>query len=405
MLKINIIGIGPGNPDLLTKEAASAIDESNVLIGDGRMLAAYAKPEKMVYETFSTSKILEIIQQLDPLDNTVGILVSGDVGFFSLAKIITDKLENCDVKRYCGISSLVYFAQALNMSWDDAKIISMHGRNNNIVAAVSQNKKVFSLTGGENSPSVLCKELCKHGLGDCLVYVGEYLSYSEEKITKGLAKEICSMSFLSLSVMMIINNNANSDFSRRVHGLPDEAFIRSKVPMTKQEIRAISLSKLAPFDTDIVYDIGAGTGSVSVELALLVRNGKVWAFERNPEAIELIKINKNRFNVSNLEIVEGEASEEIKLMPAPNSVFIGGSGGNLHSMLDTIYIKNVDARIVINAITLETLASVLDYYKNRTEYSLEVVNAFAARSEKIGQYNLMKAQNPVYVITAIRKGA
>lgn len=404
MLRINMIGIGPGNPELLTKEAASAIEKCNVLIGDGRMLAAYAKPDKKVYETFSTSNILEIIKELDPAKNIVGILVSGDLGFFSLAKILADKLENCDVKRYCGISSLVYFAQALNMSWDDAKIISMHGRNNNIVATVAQNTKVFSLTGGDNSPSALCRELCNHGLGDCLVYVGECLSYPEEKITKGLAKEICNMSFSSLSVMMIINEEP-SDFCHGVHGLPDELFVRSKVPMTKQEIRSISLSKLAPKDTDIIYDIGAGTGSVSVELALIARNGKVWAFERNPEAVELIKTNKNRFAVRNLEIVEGEASAEIKIMPAPDSVFIGGSGGNLHSMLDTIYGKNKQARIVVNAITLETLASVLDYYKNRTEYAIEIVNAFAARSEKIGPYNLMKAQNPVYVITAIRKGA
>ena len=404
MLRINMIGIGPGNPELLTKEAASAIEKCNVLIGDGRMLAAYAKPDKKVYETFSTSNILEIIKELDPAKNIVGILVSGDLGFFSLAKILTDKLENCDVKRYCGISSLVYFAQALNMSWDDAKIISMHGRNNNIVATVAQNTKVFSLTGGDNSPSALCRELCNNGLGDCLVYVGECLSYPEEKITKGLAKEICNMSFSSLSVMMIINEEP-SDFCHGVHGLPDELFVRSKVPMTKQEIRSISLSKLAPKDTDIIYDIGAGTGSVSVELALIARNGKVWAFERNPEAVELIKTNKNRFAVRNLEIVEGEASAEIKIMPAPDSVFIGGSGGNLHSMLDTIYGKNKQARIVVNAITLETLASVLDYYKNRTEYAIEIVNAFAARSEKIGPYNLMKAQNPVYVITAIRKGA
>lgn len=404
MLRINIIGIGPGNPDLLTKEAASAIEESNVLIGDARMLAAYAKFDKKVFETFSTSKILEIIHELDPVDSIVGILVSGDIGFFSLAKTLTAKLENCDIKRYCGISSLVYFAQALNMSWDDARIISMHGRKNNLVASVAQNSKVFSLTGGDNSPSVLCEELCKNGLGDCLVYVGENLSYPEERITKGLAKEIANGFFPSLSVMMIINKKA-SDFFHHVHGLPDELFVRSKVPMTKQEIRSISLSKLAPKDTDIIYDIGAGTGSVSVELALLACNGRVWAFERNPDAVELIKTNKNRFAVSNLEIVEGEASAEIKTMPAPDSVFIGGSGGNLHSMLDTIYEKNRQARIVVNAITLETLASVLDYYKNRTEYSLEVVNAFAARSEKIGPYNLMKAQNPVYVITVIRKGA
>ena len=403
MLKVNIIGIGPGNPELLTKEAALAIEESNVLIGDSRMLAAYTSELKTVFHTINTKKILEIIDKLDPAKDVVGILVSGDIGFFSLTKTIAAKLSGCEVKRFCGISSLVYFAQKLDMSWDDAKIISMHGRNNNLVAAVAQNTKVFSLTGGDNSPARLCKELCDHGYSDVFVYVGENLSYADEKITEGFASEMVGMEFPSLSVMMIINEN-NIDDRYYVHGLPDDCFVRAKVPMTKQEVRSISLSKLSPKSTDIIYDIGAGTGSVSVELALIANHGKVLAFERNPEAIELIGLNSKKLNVQNLEIIAGEASAEIKAAPAPDCVFIGGSGGNLHAMLETIYLKNQEARVVINAITVETLASVLDYYKNHSDYEIEIVNVFCARSQKIGAYNLMKAQNPVYVISANRKG-
>lgn len=403
MLRVNIIGIGPGNTELLTKEAALAIEQSNILIGDSRMLADYATKQKNTFETISTAKILEIIKDLDQEKDVVGILVSGDIGFFSLTKTIADKLSACEVKRFCGISSLVYFAQELNMSWDDAKIISMHGRNNNLVAAVAQNTKVFALTGGENSPAKLCTELCDYGYGNTLIYVGENLSYADQKITKGFASELANMEFPSLSVMMIINDKA-LDAGHYVHGLPDDFFVRTKVPMTKQEIRSISLSKLSPKCTDTIYDIGAGTGSVSVELALIAKNGKVWAFERNPEAIELIRLNSKKLNVQNLAIIEGEASAEIKEAPAPDCVFIGGSGGNLHSMLDTIYLKNKEARLVINAITIETLSSALDYYKNKSDYEIEIVNVFCARSQKIGSYNLMKAQNPVYVISANRKG-
>ncbi|MGL5205897.1 MAG: bifunctional cobalt-precorrin-7 (C(5))-methyltransferase/cobalt-precorrin-6B (C(15))-methyltransferase, partial [Acidaminococcaceae bacterium] len=136
----------------------------------------------------------------------------------------------------------------------------------------------------------------------------------------------------------------------------------------------------------------------------IANNGKVLAFERNPEAIELIRLNSKKLDVRNLEIIEGEASAEIKEAAAPDCVFIGGSGGNLHSMLDTIYLKNHEARVVVNAITVETLASVLDYYKNKNDYEIEIVNVFCARSQKIASYNLMKAQNPVYVISACRKG-
>lgn len=402
MLRVNIIGIGPGNPELLTGQARQAIADSNILIGDKRMLAAFGAGKRL-FDTIKTSEIAAVCQDADAEKDTVAVLVSGDVGFFSLAKTIAGKLPDCDCHRYCGISSLVYFAQQLEMSWDDAKIVSMHGRKQNLIAAIAQNNKVFSLTGGEHSPNALCRQLCEHGLETVDVYVGENLSYPEEKITHGTAEEISKLEFPSLSVMMILNKNANG-FEHTVHGLHDDLFMRSKVPMTKQEVRAVSISKLMPKATDNIYDIGAGTGSCSIELALQAQAGHVWAFERNPVAVELLGKNKALFNVDNLDIVAGEASEQIQEMPAPDCVFIGGSGGNLCKMLDTIYAKNPECRIVVNAITVETLIEVVEYYKTRMEYDLEIVNVFAARGKKLGAYNLMMAQNPVYVMTALKKG-
>lgn len=402
MLRVNIIGIGPGNPDLLTGAARQAIAESNILIGDKRMLSAFAESGKKVYDTIKTSAIAEIAAQADPEKDVVAVLVSGDVGFFSLAKTISGKLPDCECVRYCGISSLVYFAAKLQMSWDDAKIVSMHGRQQNLVTAVAQNKKVFSLTGGDNSPQSLCAQLCEHGLGHVQVYVGENLSYPEEKITSGTAEQISALQFPSLSVMMLLNEEA-SGFAPAVHGLADDLFLRSKVPMTKQEVRSVSMSKLMPKATDLIYDIGAGTGSCSIELALLAKEGRVWAFERNPVAVELLGKNKALFGVQNLEIVAGEALENIRSMPAPDCVFVGGSGGDLCEMLDVIYAKNSSCRVVINAITVETLAEVAAYYKEHQDYSLEIVNVFVARSKHLGNYNLMMAQNPVYVMTALKK--
>ena len=386
----------------MTGEARQAIAASNILLGDKRMLSAFADSSKTVYDTIKTSAIAEVAAKADPAKDVLAVLVSGDVGFFSLAKTISGKLPDCECVRYCGISSLVYFASKLQLSWDDAKIVSMHGRDQNLVAAVAQNKKVFSLTGGEHSPQALCKQLCEHGLGQVLVYVGENLSYPEEKITQGTAEEISALSFPSLSVMMLLNDEANC-FEPTVHGLADDLFMRSKVPMTKQEVRSVSMSKLMPKATDVIYDIGAGTGSCSVELALIAKQGKVWAFERNPVAVELLGKNKELFGLTNLDVIAGEALENIKAMPAPDCVFVGGSGGDLCEMLDVIYAKNSKCRIVINAITVETLAQVAAYYKEHPDYSLEIVNVFVARSKKLGSYNLMMAQNPVYVMTALKK--
>ena len=402
MLRVNIVGIGPGNPKLLTGAAREAIEQSTILIGDKRMLANFAS-NKRTYDTIKTAEICKICSEADADKDVVSVLVSGDVGFFSLAKTISGKLPDCECVRYCGISSLVYFAQLLEMSWDDAKIVSMHGRRQNFIEAVAHNKKVFSLTGGENSPQALCAKLCAHGLGGVTVYVGENLSYDDEKVTCLKAEEGAEKTFGSLSVMMIINEGAKA-LAHNVHGLSDDLFIRSKVPMTKQEIRAVSVSKLMPQETDVIYDIGAGTGSCSIELALQAKRGMVYAFERNPEALELIEKNKELFGVENLTVVAGEASEKLEAMPVPDCVFIGGSGGNLCKMLDCIYSKNANCRVVVNAITVETLIEVVEYYKQREDYALDIVNVFAARAKKLGAYNLMMSQNPVYIMTALKKG-
>ena len=402
MLRVNIVGIGPGNPKLLTGAAREAIEQSTILIGDKRMLANFVSG-KRTYDTIKTAEICKICSEADADKDVVSVLVSGDVGFFSLAKTISGKLSDCECVRYCGISSLVYFAQLLEMSWDDAKIVSMHGRRQNFIEAVAHNQKVFALTGGENSPQALCAKLCAHGLGGVTVYVGENLSYDDEKVTCLTAEEGAEKTFGSLSVMMIINDDAKA-LAHNVHGLSDDLFIRSKVPMTKQEIRAVSVSKLMPQETDVIYDIGAGTGSCSIELALQAKRGMVYAFERNPEALELIEKNKELFGVENLTVVAGEASENLEAMPVPDCVFIGGSGGNLCKMLDCIYSKNANCRVVVNAITVETLIEVVEYYKQREDYALDIVNVFAARAKKLGAYNLMMSQNPVYIMTALKKG-
>lgn len=402
MLKVNVIGIGPGNPDLLTGEARKAIAESTILAGDKRMVGQFGSGKK-VCPTIKLAELAEVAANADAEKDVLGILVSGDVGFFSLAKTIAGKLPQCEVKRFCGISSLVYFASRLQMSWDDAKIISMHGRQQNLVSAVLQYKKVFSLTGGDNSPQELCRQLCEQGLGKVTVHVGSNLSYPDEKIVTGTAEEIAEGNFPSLSVMMILNEKAGGPLRQGVHGLDDSLFLRGKAPMTKQEIRAVSISKLQPRPDDIIFDIGAGTGSCSVELALQAPLGKLYAFEMKEDALELLRLNKERFHCDNMEIVAGEASEEIEKTPAPDCVFIGGSSGNMAKMLDSLYARNAACRIVINVIALETLCTVVDYYKEKPDYDLDVVNIASAYNKKLGRYNLMMAQNPIYIITAVKK--
>jgi len=148
---------------------------------------------------------------------------------------------------------------------------------------------------------------------------------------------------------------------------------------------------------------GAGTGSCSVELALQAPLGKLYAFEMKEDALELLRLNKERFHCENMEIVAGEASEKMGEFPVPDCVFIGGSSGNMAKMLDNLYSRNPECRIVINVIALETLCTVVEYYKEKPDYLLDVVNIASAYNKKLGRYNLMMAQNPIYIITAVKK--
>ncbi|OOB80422.1 MAG: precorrin-6Y C5,15-methyltransferase (decarboxylating) subunit CbiT, partial [Epulopiscium sp. Nuni2H_MBin003] len=201
--------------------------------------------------------------------------------------------------------------------------------------------------------------------------------------------------FSSLSTVIIINEKY--DNTQRF-GIPDDEFIRvDKVPMTKSEVRAITLSKLQLNNNSIIYDIGAGTGSVSIELALNAPDGKVYAIEQNENAITAIGENKLIFQADNIEIIHGMAPEAMKDLPAPTHVFVGGSLGKLSYIIADALKKNVNTRFVVNCVTMETVNEVMEIIK---EFKFtEIVQVNVSKSKKLGNYNLLVANNPVFIIT------
>ncbi len=321
------------------------------------------------------------------------------MGFYSGAKKLLTALggreSNVDV--ICGISSVVYFMSQIGLSWDDAKITSTHGKNCNLVSMIKQNQKVFSILGTGSAVAELAQKLVEYEMGDVVLYVGENLSYPDEKIFQANASELTSYAGQALSVVCAYNEKARPAFS--THGIPDEKFIRGKAPMTKEEVRSVSLSKLRLTEDSICYDVGAGTGSVSVEMALRADQGQVFAIEKKEEAAALLEENKQKFAVDNLEIIKGEAPQALENLPAPTHAFIGGSSGNLKEIVALLLGKNPQVRIVINCITLETISEALDVLKEYDFQQREVVQLAASRSKEIGRYHLMMGENPIYIIT------
>ena len=263
---------------------------------------------------------------------------SGDIGFYSGAKKLFEAFAGEDIRICCGISSVVYFCGKLHTSWEDVKLVSVHGRKANLISEIRRYPKVFALVGEKDGIQTLCRKLQEYGMDQVVLSVGECLSYQEERIRRGTPSELADQSFEQLSVVLAENPEADPVVT---HGLEDEAFLRDKVPMTKSEVRSISLSKLQLTEDAVVYDVGAGTGSVSIEIALQAAEGEVYAIEKKEEAAALLEKNKRKFAADHLHIIRGLAPEALADLPAPTHVFIGGSSGNLKEILEVVLAKKI----------------------------------------------------------------
>ena len=419
--QIIIAGMGMGSPSNMTREVYDACQNADVIIGAGRMLETVSSLHKPVKNLYKSREIVDYIIR-HPQYERIVILMSGDVGFYSGAKSLGKALEeagicqNCQepdreeaqrdglgkyqVIRLCGVSSVVYFASRLQIPWEDITLMSSHGRQQNIVGMLQVHEKVFTLMDGARGIRNLSQELLDYGYGCVDMYVGCQLSYPQEEIFVGTPEQFLDFSREGALVVLLIHKKAKE--TAVTYGIPDESFQRGKVPMTKEEVRSISLSKLALQQDSIVYDIGAGTGSVAVECGRIALGGKVYAIEKKPEAIELIEKNKYLHQAWNVETVTGEAPGALKELPAPTHAFIGGSGGNLKEILNLLWKKSPHVRIVLNVISLETLREVMEILKEHEFAWQEIVQVTAAKAKKLGNHQLMMGQNPVYVVTLQR---
>ena len=392
-MKVYLIGVGMGNPGTMTAEALEAVRACPVLVGAPRLLESWAQDHDCV-PLIAGADIAEYIgkQQEGP----IGVLLSGDTGFYSGAKRLWALLEDHEVVTLPGISSLSYFCAKLHTDWQDMKIVSAHGRSHNVVGEIQRNGRTFALTGGSTKAQDICRELTGRGLGDVTVSVGERLSYPDERVVTGTAAELAEETFADLSVLLAVNPRPVTR-PWNGSGLPDEAFLRGNVPMTKEEVRALALSKLRLAERHVVWDVGAGTGSVSVECALSCPAGRVFAVEKKEEALALLEENRERFHAANLSIVGGTAPEALKDLPAPDRVFIGGTSGELGEILDVIFDKNPAARVVCTAVTLETVAEAAKLFAHME--GADMVQVSATRTRSAGRYHLMDAQNPVWIFS------
>lgn len=396
--RVTLAGIGMGTPETMTREVWEACRQADCIIGARRMLESVAELGKPTFASYRPSEIRAYADAHPQYRNLV-LVLSGDVGFYSGAKGLLAAFEDSgyELEVLPGISSVVCFCSRLHTSWEDVKLCSVHGRSSNLVAAIRENSRVFTLLSGSGSVRELCEMLGTYGLGHVRLTVGEQLGYPEERIVSGSPEELARQEFSSLCVALAENPDA---YRGVLCGISDEEFLRGKAPMTKSEVRSVSVAKLRLTRDAVVYDVGAGTGSVTVEMALQASEGMVYAVEKQAEAADLIEENMRRFGTPNIQVIRGLAPEALQDLPAPTHVFIGGSSGNLKEILQLILEKNPQVRVVINAVTLETVGEMNQCLKELPFKEVEIVQLQAARAKALGSYQLMMGQNPVYIASA-----
>ena len=397
--EIDLVGIGMGGAGTLTGEAREALERADCVIGAARMIEAASPFGKPAFAEYAPEKVAAVIAA-HPEHRRVAVLLSGDPGFFSGAKRLLPCLEGHRVRVVPGVSSMQYLCAKVGQSWDDARAVSLHGKDASVAGMLRRSGKVFAVTDGERALREVCRELVGAGMGDARVYVGQRLSYPDEAIFSGAARELADAPCDALSALLI--TWPAQKLSLPV-GLPDAAFIRKDggegriVPMTKSEVRAVAISKLRLTEDAVVWDVGAGTGSVSVEAALLCPAGRVFAVEKRADACALIGENMRKHGAGNIEVVEGEAPAALGGLPAPTHVFIGGGGADMGAIVDAALAANPRAQIVATAITPESAGLVSSLMREHAFKEQELVQLSVSRAKTVGGARLMEGQNPVFI--------
>lgn len=405
-INVSLVACGPGCESMMSQCAVECIKKADVVFGAKRLTDNVNCNNKYPY--YRAEEIIPEIE--DGKYKNIAVLFSGDTGFFSGAGKFADNIKtwakdndiclNMDIVP--GISSVAYFASRIGIAYQDAGLYSVHGRNDadNIVKTVKsikESKISFCLVSGGEDIVRLATALKKEN-SDMKVIVGRNLSYGDETIEYLSLNEAAGYECKKGVLIVCFINNAWAP-KRLIPYFEDKDFIREKIPMTKAVIRHESIRRLNLCEEDVVYDIGSGTGSISAEIATLSPTIKVYAFEKNQDAVKLTRDNMMKLNLANVTVIEGEAPDTFGDIPLPDKIFIGGSGNRIGDILNCIRNMNKSVRVVINAVSLETITFAGKLADCDDVYDLNISQISNTDVRQVGEHQLLSADNPVMVIS------
>ena len=408
--KVYIIGVVESNKETLSAHAHQLISESEILFGGERLLRMFPpSQERRVVVGHNLAEIADIIKTNLGQKHMV-ILASGDPNFYGTAKFMIDKLGKDVFEVIPNVSSMQLAFARIKESWDDAAFVSVHSRPiEDIVEIVRSNYKVCVFTDSEHTPAAIARVLVAQGVDNYQAYVCQNLGGDDEKVVKANLRRLCDMEFSPLNVLVLLRvqqKKVEDDLPSRIFGIPDEEFHRRKSRaglITKLEVRAVSLAKMCLREDSVVWDIGAGSGAISIEASLLAKKGHIYSIEKNTSDVSVIKKNLQKFHAQNVEIIQSFAPDGLGDLPAPNIVFIGGSSGKLKEILDVVCHRlKPGGNIVVNVVSIENLSVAINTIEaNNFMADITLINA--ARSTHIMELSRLQAMNPVFIVKGIRR--
>jgi len=392
---IAVVGITDRGAASLSPEAAALVDSAQVLCGGKRHLAFFPDhpAEQLVFER----DVLSLVERLRGESRPTVVLASGDPGCFGISPLLSERLGPERVTVIPNVGSVQTAFARLGVAWHDAAILSAHGRPlDGILPAALLARKAAILTDGVNTPAAIARALIETGDHDAKVDVFEHLDGADERHYSGRLRDVVEREFAPLNVMIIRHEG---DPRAWPLGLPEAAFAHRAGLITKAEVRAVSLSKLRLHERATLWDVGAGCGSVSIEAGALLRQGMVYAVERDEQQMGFLEANRRSFGAGNVKLVRGAAPEALSSLPQPDRVFVGGSGDGLIPTLEVAADRlSAGGRIVANLVSLEHLARMEDWAKGG-DLPIEVVQIAVSRSVPTAGLTRLESLNPVFVVT------
>jgi len=404
---VTVIGIGDDGCVGLSSRAMNAVAGAQVLVGGERQLAFFPewKGERIVLKT-ELSATLDRVAALAG-EHNVCVLASGDPLFFGVGALVAKKVGVEHVEILPQPSAMQWAFARARLKWDDAALLSLHGRPlQGIAARLRRVAKAALFTDDENSPPRIAEHLIAYGQTGFRAWVCENLGGADERVREFSLEALAKITDVGpLNVLLLQREDPAWRPPTTMPFLHEDAFAKrmpKKGLITKREVRTLSVASLALSPQSIVWDVGAGSGSVAIEASMLAYEGRVYAIEVDPEGVEICRDNARTFGADNVRVIAGRAPEALTDLETPDAVFVGGSKGSMDEILEVALARLPSGgRLVVNAITLENVGEAYACFKKRG-LQPEVLLLNISRGEPLAHYLRYEAQNPIHMF-AVRK--